>query len=445
MKKNTSHYLIIFSSLIILGLSGPMLAEAATLSLSPSSGTYTVGETFDVEIRLNTGTDETDGTDVHFLRFSSSLEVVDADAGKTGTQIRAGSLYTNTIKNSVNNTAGTIDFSQTTSGGAHYTGSGTLATITFEVKSSGTANVDFDFISGSTDDTNVASAGNDVLTKVTDGSYTLNAQTLTVSLSADPSSGDAPLNDVNLTADVSGTATGTINYRFWCDCNSTCDTVAGCTTACGTPSYGPPATTTDPYTATNVCDYATADTYTAKVVAERGTLSAESRVTINVISVDLKVATDSTNWQDSLSGYIPLNGVDLKADVSGPDLGNINYTFYCNRSDAGTNITAGYCKKEDGTSVDPYTVTDCCDYASAGTYTVKVIAERGGLAAEKRATVTVDYKETDLNKDGYIDSLDYSLLITDWGEVTVATDADINDDGIVNSIDWSLMNKDWSI
>jgi len=90
------------------------------------------------------------------------------------------------------------------------------------------------------------------------------------------------------------------------------------------------------------------------------------------------------------SGNAPLNGVDLTARASGTASGTINYTFYCNRSDAGTNITSGYAHKKDGTNQNPYTANNICSYASPGTYTAKVIIERGGLAAERRTTVTVN-------------------------------------------------------
>ncbi len=89
------------------------------------------------------------------------------------------------------------------------------------------------------------------------------------------------------------------------------------------------------------------------------------------------------------SGNAPLNDVDLTASAGGTETGTINYTFYCNRSDTGTNITPGYTVKYDGVSTNPKTAVDVCDYSSAGTYTAKVIIERGSLAKEARQTITV--------------------------------------------------------
>jgi len=92
---------------------------------------------------------------------------------------------------------------------------------------------------------------------------------------------------------------------------------------------------------------------------------------------------------DPSSGYVPLNDVDLTATVGGTMSGTINYTFYCDRSDAGTDITDGWAAKYDGVTDNPKTAADICDYAVIGTYTAKVIVERGALAVEDRQTITV--------------------------------------------------------
>ncbi|MFH1423817.1 MAG: fibronectin type III domain-containing protein [Candidatus Nealsonbacteria bacterium] len=91
----------------------------------------------------------------------------------------------------------------------------------------------------------------------------------------------------------------------------------------------------------------------------------------------------------SSPGQGSLNDVDLTAVVSGTVLGNINYTFYCNRSDSGINVTPGYNAKYDGIAETSKVASDLCDYASIGTYYAKVIAERGGNAVEARVEITV--------------------------------------------------------
>jgi len=90
------------------------------------------------------------------------------------------------------------------------------------------------------------------------------------------------------------------------------------------------------------------------------------------------------------SGPAPLNGVDLTATVTTSMSGTKNYTFYCNRSDTGTNITAGWNAKYDSEPANFKDVPDLCNYPTAGTiYTAKVIVEQGALADQAQQTITV--------------------------------------------------------
>ncbi|MBI4359253.1 MAG: hypothetical protein HY577_01595 [Candidatus Nealsonbacteria bacterium] len=92
--------------------------------------------------------------------------------------------------------------------------------------------------------------------------------TLFADISATPSSGFPPLNNVSLTAVVSGTATGNITYKF--DCAS--DGVWDLTQVS--------ANTT--YTAVNLCNYPAAGNYTATIKVERENLSFQGTIAILV-------------------------------------------------------------------------------------------------------------------------------------------------------------------
>lgn len=120
-------------------------------------------------------------------------------------------------------------------------------------------------------------------------------QTLAVALTPSPVSGTAPLT-TTLSADVSGTAVGTINYSFWWNCTSTSTSVATvsdpsvCNALPAPPlgscasnavGYKCNAVNNDPQPAVHA--YAAAGTYTPKVIAERGTAPpAERRTTVTV-------------------------------------------------------------------------------------------------------------------------------------------------------------------
>lgn len=100
--------------------------------------------------------------------------------------------------------------------------------------------------------------------------------TLSVELVADPSSASAPLNDVSLTASVGGTATGPIDYTFYCNRSDDGTSI--------TPGYAVRYTgiSTNPKTAASVCDYSSPGTYSAKVIVKRGSQLKEARRTITV-------------------------------------------------------------------------------------------------------------------------------------------------------------------
>lgn len=148
------------------------ITQAATLSLSPVSGNYNVGESFNVSIILDTKGHDVSGVDIRYLNYDPSLiQVQDADSQKSGVQITPGSLFPITIANLVKESEGKIEFSQLTSGSTTYKGFGVLATISFKVLSAGTSSLVFDFRLGNTLDTNVALNGQDILSSVVNGSY----------------------------------------------------------------------------------------------------------------------------------------------------------------------------------------------------------------------------------------------------------------------------------
>lgn len=141
-----------------------VLSPTATLSLTPTAKTVTVGEMFNVDIVLSTGGTETTGVDIRYLRYDPRvLAVLDSNPSAPEIQIQPGVLYPIIEANSVDASNGTIHFSQITSGGATVNGSAVLATIVFKAIGVGTTDLIFDFSGGVTTDTNVAIAGVDVL------------------------------------------------------------------------------------------------------------------------------------------------------------------------------------------------------------------------------------------------------------------------------------------
>src|SRR3989338_7560680 len=175
IEKTILGYIFVLLAQLSAGLNS---IPVAVLTLTPSSTTIPVGQTFTVDINLDTKGAAIDGVDIYSLRYNPAiLEVVDSNTSQSGIQIIPGTLLANTLTNTVNASNGTIQFSQVTAGGSTYTGSGKLASITFKAKSAGTSALTFDFTLGNTSDTNVAGAGQDKLASVTNGSFTVTGGT----------------------------------------------------------------------------------------------------------------------------------------------------------------------------------------------------------------------------------------------------------------------------
>ncbi len=121
-------------------------------------------------------------------------------------------------------------------------------------------------------------------------------------------------------------------------------------------------------------------TYPITITGTNGALTRTATVTLQVfsVSVNLKVATNSSNWSDSLSGNAPLNGVDLQATVTSSIGGTIDMVFDCNTQSSYNNVSF------------IQTVNDMCNFPSSGTYSARVQARAAGSPwVEDTATITV--------------------------------------------------------
>ena len=149
------------------------------------------------------------------------------------------------------------------------------------------------------------------------------SQTLGVNLTASPTSITAG-QSTSLTADVSGTAQGTIHYQFDCTNNG---------------GYEVDVTNnTDPYS-TNACKYPSPGTYTARVRVERGTAPpASDTVTIKVSEVaptGYHEGTDNAaceTWGWARDADMPNTPVEVHVYVDAP-AGSGNSPVYAATAD----------------------------------------------------------------------------------------------------------------
>ena len=164
--------LLTFVAVTALFFAAPTKAMAtASFSLSPASGTQTVGSTFTADIILDTGGDAVSGASALLTYDTTKLQVV-------GSQLTQGPIFNQSpLVNKVDPSAGTIQY-DSGSLGTSYTGRGTMATITFKALAAGTAQVNFVYNPGSTSNTSIVAAASgptNLLGVVNNGVYTISS------------------------------------------------------------------------------------------------------------------------------------------------------------------------------------------------------------------------------------------------------------------------------
>lgn len=165
--------------MITVIFSPAVYAQQASLSLSPTSGTFNKGCPFTLNIILNTGGAATDGTDVILIYDPSRF---------SATSISSGSIYSEYPGNNVDDVNGKVTVSGLASVTSAFSGSGTLATVNLLVKENapaGASQIKFDFDpndKSKTTDSNVVERGtvSEILNSVVNGSFIVGTGTCAV-------------------------------------------------------------------------------------------------------------------------------------------------------------------------------------------------------------------------------------------------------------------------
>lgn len=155
----------------------PATVLAATLSLSPASATFNKGCSYTLDVNLDTGGAETDGTDAILLYDSSKLTGVTINTDLTP------KIYSDFPGSNIDDASGKVTVSGLASVSSAFKGKGTMAKVVFTVKdaaATGATIVRFDFDpldKTKTTDSNVVQRGTaaDILSGVTNGNYTIAA------------------------------------------------------------------------------------------------------------------------------------------------------------------------------------------------------------------------------------------------------------------------------
>ncbi|MEM2947067.1 MAG: Ig-like domain-containing protein [Candidatus Bathyarchaeia archaeon] len=155
------------------------VAFAARFDLSPSTTQFIEGCESAVNIEINTEGKSSDAANILIHYNPAEIEIVDQNPSLPGNQIRTGNAYEAYVDNTVLPAEGLIrltgfSFVQ------RLTGQATFGTIIFRGKTGVTStNLTIEFVPGSTTDSNIAEylTSNDLLTGVTNGTYTFRTGT----------------------------------------------------------------------------------------------------------------------------------------------------------------------------------------------------------------------------------------------------------------------------
>ncbi len=205
-------------SLILLGAIAIVPAQAganAELSLSPSTKTVGIGETFSIDVLVNTNSQNVVAVGAYLTYDATKLQVIDIDTSKSILTMEAEKIF--------DSNAGKIKISRTKPTPGINTANGNVATINFKALSPASpTKVDFiiDGIGISGTDSDILlddGKGTDILSSVKNGSYTITSADIVPPvciINADPISGAAPLT-VSFSTAGSTDPDGTITSNSW--------------------------------------------------------------------------------------------------------------------------------------------------------------------------------------------------------------------------------------
>ena len=216
--------------------------------------------------------------------------------------------------------------------------------------------------------------------------FNVGAGTNVVSLAANPTSGSTPLTSA-LTASVSGTALGTINYSFWFNCSNVTTSIAAAETSCGTlpapvlgscvsNSVGAKCNGMSALTQVVNNTYSSVGTYKPKIIVERGSApnaQSQADVTVNPANV-----APSVNAGPDQTITLPASA-NLDGTVSDDGLPNPPATVSTTWSNPGT-VFFGNTASIDTTA----------SFSAAGTYVLRLTANDSLLQSSDTVQVTVN-------------------------------------------------------
>jgi hypothetical protein len=384
----------------------------ATLSASPSSGTYTVGSTISVAIFENSSTEPVSTVQADITYDSTALAFVPGGTANNQTD-DTGSQFTDIAPPPIVGT-GTLSVSR----GAitAQTGNQKVTTVNFTVLKAGTATISFAGTSQvyrDSDLTNIYSGG-------TPATYVFqNPCTAVPSTPGTPTVSAKTDTSVALswTASTAGANCTLSGYHVFRGATKVADIAAGTTTYTDTgltasTAYSYTVTASDALSHTSAASAALAVTTNAPPCTLTPSVPASLQRTVHTTtSVTITWAASTPAANCTLSGYHVFRGATKVADIAA---GTTTYT------DTGLTASTTY----------SYTVT-ASDTASHTSAASAILTAGTGVLG-------------DADGDGSVNSRDIATIVHYWTQhVTPGTNGDLSGNGIVDSPDIAALVKYW--
>jgi hypothetical protein len=207
MKKTVINIFVFVLTAVLVAVNANAVAAAPRLTLTPVSGSYSIGSTFVVSVGVNSETEKSSAVDVWATFDKTKLEVVTITKS-----MNPPFAFEMTPK--FDNTAGTFQFSCVSTNMSAFDDAvinGELAVVTFKTKAVGTVALNFTCTSGSTTDSNIFNSDiNDVISCSANsvGSYTIIGDSTTAITTTTPTLTPTLTSTTTLTP--TGTAVATL-------------------------------------------------------------------------------------------------------------------------------------------------------------------------------------------------------------------------------------------
>ncbi len=488
-KKSFSNPLAILVVVVVgafgVFLASQIFAASASLSIVPSGSTASIGNTFTVAIRVNSGTETINQVTSNLQYDSTKLQYVSySDAGSGF----GGSYITDVT------TPGVVNITRGTSGGAApVTGDKLVTTVTFKAIASGAAAFSFTAnsnVASSVDNTDILSVRGTATVTVSDStapSVPASLSSSNVSYTSATVNWAASTDNVGVTGYTiyrNGTQVGTstttsfsstgltpaTTYQFKVAARDAIGNTSAQSTALSVttlidsvaPSV-PGKPTSSAQTMTSITLNWTASTDNVALVGYRvfrnGALVASPTSTTYTdtgltpqTSYSYTIAAyDSSGVMSAQSAATP---VSTLADNVAPSIP----TGLKSSVSAGNNVTLNWTASTDNVAVTGYKIyrngtqittsstnSIILTNTPSGTsnYSVAAYDAKGNTSAQTATVATTVYNTADIDKDSKVNGIDLSTLLSNWLQ-TGANTSDINGDGIVNGLDLSKLLSSWT-